>query len=91
MENAVIWALFLELRNKQKIYKKEEVFRKKGKLLLSIYEYSFEKLSGVNFLHQAHDLLIAGTNFLNGNIMIDNIDNTCKIFAHISFYIIWSC
>ena len=41
-------------------------------------------------LHQIHDLLIAGTNLLNRNIVVDDIHNTCKIFAHICFHIVRS-
>ena len=37
----------------------------------------------VYFFHQFHDLFVVGTNLFNRNIMIDNVNDTCKIFAHI--------
>ena len=41
-------------------------------------------------LHQIHDFLVAGTNFLNGDIVVDDINNTCKILAHVCFYVVRS-
>ena len=39
---------------------------------------------------QIHDLFVAGAYLFNRNIMIDDIDDTCKIFAHICFHIVRS-
>ncbi len=39
----------------------------------------------VDFFHEIHDLFVAGTNLLDRYIMVDDIDDTCKIFAHICF------
>ena len=44
----------------------------------------------VDFFHEIHDLFVAGTNLLDRYIMVDDIDDTCKIFAHICFDIVWT-
>ena len=43
------------------------------------------------FFHQFDDLVIAGSDFLHGHIMIDNVDDTCQIFAHIRLNIVRFC
>ena len=32
-----------------------------------------EKLSGIYFFHKRHNLFVAGTNLLNGNIIMDRV------------------
>ena len=48
-------------------------------------------LSFIDFFHQFHNLFVVGTNFFYLNIMVDDIDDTSKIFAHVCFNIIFFC
>ena len=43
----------------------------------------------VDASHEIHDLFVAGTNFLNRNIMVDNVDDACHVFAHVCFDVVW--
>ena len=53
--------------------------------ITSLYWYGFV------WENEIHDLFVAGTNLLDRYIMVDDIDDTCKIFAHVCFNIIFFC
>lgn len=42
----------------------------------------------VNLLEQAHDLIVTGANLFHRNIMVNDVNDACKIFAHICLNII---
>ena len=47
-------------------------------------------LAFFHFFHQFDDLFVVRANFFYRDIVIDNIDDTCEIFAHICLNIIFS-
>ena len=45
-------------------------------------------LGFIYFFDKIHDLFVAGPNFLYRNIMIDDVNDTCKVFAHVCLDIV---